>query len=142
MNILLVEDNLADLFIIQEAIDELDLAYHLETATNGEMALKKIKDISQRDSIGLFDLILLDLNIPSPDGRRVLKFLKADSSYADVPVVILTTSSDLKDINYAYQNHANAFVTKPYDIENFSEYIKNMLLYWEKLRIISKRKNV
>ena len=133
MNILLVEDNLADLFIIQEAIDEFDVAYRLETATNSETALKKIKDISQRDNFGLFDLILLDLNIPNPDGRLVLKFLKSDSRYFNIPVVILTTSSDLKDINYAYQNHANAFVTKPYDIENFSDYIKSILLYFRKL---------
>lgn len=133
MKILLVEDNLADLFIIQEAIDEFDVAYRLETATNGETALKKIKDISQRDNFGLFDLILLDLNIPNPDGRLVLKFLKSDSRYFNIPVVILTTSSDLKDINYAYQNHANAFVTKPYDIENFSDYIKNILLFFRKL---------
>ncbi|ASV28977.1 response regulator [Maribacter cobaltidurans] len=133
MNILLVEDNLADLFIIQEAIDELNVAYRLETATNGEMALKKIREISQRNNVGLFDLILLDLNIPNPDGRLILKFLKSDLRFSNIPVVILTTSSDLKDIKYAYQNHANAFVTKPYDIENFSEYIKNISLYFRKL---------
>lgn len=133
MNILLVEDNIADILIMQEAIDELNSRHHLETANNGEAALKKVKDVSQNNSNDLFDLIFLDLNIPRPDGRLILKILKEDPKYFDIPVVILTTSNDWKDVKYAYENHANAFVTKPSEIEDFFNCIKNIVLYWEKM---------
>ncbi len=135
MNLLLVEDNIADTFVVQEAIDELNSGHHLEIANNGETALEKIKGTPQKNSGNLFDLIILDLNIPRPDGRLILKFLKEDLKYHDIPVVILTTSNYWKDIKYAYENHANAFVTKPTEIEDFFKYIKNIVRYWEKLAI-------
>jgi CheY-like chemotaxis protein len=133
MNILLVEDNIADIFIMQEAIDELNTGHHLETASNGEAALKKIRAISQKGNNNLFDLIFLDINIPRPDGRQILKILKEDPKYCTIPVVFLTTSNDLKDIKYAYENHVNAFVTKPSEIDDFFKYIKNIVRYWEKM---------
>jgi len=133
MNILLVEDNIADIFIMQEAIDELNTGHHLEIANNGETALEKIKNTGQINRGNLFNLIILDINIPRPDGRLILKFLKEDLKYRDIPVVILTTSNDWNDIKYAYENQANTFVTKPTEIEDFFKYIKSIVSYWEKL---------
>jgi CheY-like chemotaxis protein len=75
----------------------------------------------------------LDINIPRPDGRQILKILKEDPKYCTIPVVFLTTSNDLKDIKYAYENHVNAFVTKPSEIDDFFKYIKNIVRYWEKM---------
>lgn len=133
MHILLVEDNIADIFIMQEAVDELNSVHNLEIANNGETALEKIKNPPQKNIGNVFDLIILDLNIPRPDGRLILKFLKEDLKYQNIPVVILTTSNDWRDIKYAYENNANAFVTKPTEIEDFFKYIKNIIGYWEKL---------
>ncbi len=133
MNILLVEDNIADVFIMEEAVDEMHSGHYLEIANSGKTALEKIKNTSKNGSGITFDLILLDLNIPRPDGRLILKFLKEDLKYLDIPVVILTTSNDWKDIKYAYENHANAYVTKPIEIEDFFKYIQNIIRYWEKV---------
>ena len=76
------------------------------------------------------DLVLLDLNLPKKDGREVLKEIKADSNLAIIPVVILTTSASEADILRSYQLHANCFVTKPVDLEQFLIVVKSIDNFW------------
>ena len=106
--LLLVEDNEADVVLMQEALREAGLDPDLSVATDGECAMAEL-----RDGGPLPDLMLLDLNLPRKDGREVLSEVKADPALAGVPVIVLTTSQSPSDVAFAYRNHANAYVRKP-----------------------------
>jgi CheY-like chemotaxis protein len=87
------------------------------------------------------DLILLDLNLPRMDGREVLKEIKEDARFADIPVVILTTSEAEEDILKAYQLHANCYISKPVDFLQFTEIIKQIEGFWLQLVKLPRRGN-
>lgn len=126
IEILLVEDNAADVRLTQEALQEGKVRNNLTVARDGVEAL----EILQRPGASRPDLILLDLNLPRKDGREVLATLKADPALKHIPVVVLTTSSAEVDILKSYQLHANCYITKPVDLEQFVSVVRSIDEFW------------
>lgn len=130
VEILLVEDSAGDIRLTQEAFKEGKLANHLHVAKNGEeaMALLRQEDSAAQDRRP--DLILLDLNLPKKDGRQVLAEIKSDERLKHIPVVILTTSQADADIARTYDLHANCYITKPVDLEQFLHVVRSIQEFW------------
>jgi CheY-like chemotaxis protein len=126
--ILLVEDNEGDIVLTTEAFEECNFKTNIQVARNGKEAITILFD--QLDDSQLPDLILLDINLPLLNGHEVLKKIKENEKTKHIPVVILTTSSAVSDINLTYEGHANCFITKPADINDFFETINSLSNYW------------
>ena len=130
IEILLVEDNAADVRLTEEALKEGKVRNNLHVARDGMEALEflhrqgKFKDATRPD------LILLDLNLPRRDGREVLADIKNDPDLKMIPVVVLTTSSDEADILKSYKLHANCYITKPVDLEQFVNVVRSIDDFW------------
>jgi len=116
IEVLLVEDDPGDELMTREAFDDAKLSNRLHVARDGEEALDFLYRRGTYASAPRVDLILLDLNLPKYDGRQVLEQIKSDPDLTHVPVVVLTTSSSEEDILHSYKLHANAYVTKPVDV--------------------------
>jgi chemotaxis family two-component system response regulator Rcp1 len=126
IEILLVEDNLGDVRLTQEALKEAKVHNNLYVAQDGVEAM----DFLLSDDTPQPDLILLDLNLPRKDGREVLAEIKGHEHLRRIPVVILTTSDDEEDILRTYNLHANAYVTKPVDLNRFIEVVRSVEDFW------------
>ncbi|WP_369216431.1 response regulator [Streptomyces flavofungini] len=120
-DVLLVEDDVADAMLIEEALCERG-ARNLTQVKDGVAALEHLRDPDTARP----DLIVLDLNMPRMNGRELLKVLKADDDLQTIPVVVLTTSSAPDDVNGAYSSHANAYVTKPVNLEEFEQAVQSI----------------
>jgi two-component system, chemotaxis family, response regulator Rcp1 len=130
VEILLVEDNPGDVRLTREALQEAKVRNNLHVAPDGEAALRYLRREGEfRDAVRP-DLILLDLNLPGRDGREVLEAIKAVPSLRSIPVVILTSSQAEQDICRAYQLHANCYVTKPVDLDQFITVVKSIENFW------------
>lgn len=130
IEILLVEDNKGDIRLAKEAIAGSKLENNLSVVENGEDALDYIyKKGSFADAVTP-NLILLDLNLPRIDGREVLKKIKSDPAFRKIPVVILSTSNAENDILDSYSNHANSFITKPLNWEQFIAVVQSIEDFW------------
>jgi chemotaxis family two-component system response regulator Rcp1 len=125
IEILLVEDNPADVRLTQEALREGKVKNHLRVARDGEEALTYLRTATTRP-----DLILLDLNLPRRDGREVLREIKNDDKLKTIPVVVLTTSAAEADILKTYELHANCYITKPVDLDQFITVVKSIDEFW------------
>ncbi len=130
VKILLVEDNPADVRLTKEALTEGKIRNELEVVDNGEMALGYLRRKGNYARASRPDLILLDLNLPRKNGHEVLAEVKEDSQLKRIPVVILTTSSAEKDILATYNLHANCYITKPVDLNQFMEVVKTIEDFW------------
>ena len=130
VEILLVEDNEGDIGLIEEVLEEAKIRNSLHVAKDGEEAMLFLHGEEKFSSSPRPDLILLDLNLPKKDGREVLKEIKEDCDLKSIPVVVLTTSGAEKDILKAYNLHANAYVTKPLDFDQFIKVIKSIENFW------------
>jgi CheY-like chemotaxis protein len=119
VEILLVEDDAGDELLTREALQDNKLGNRLHVARDGEEALDFLYRRGEHAGAPVVDLIVLDLNLPKFDGRQVLEQIKSDPELAHVPVVVLTTSSSQEDILRSYKLHANAYVTKPVDVNDF-----------------------
>lgn len=128
--ILLVEDNPADVRLTREALREGKLHNNLYVATDGVDAMAFLRREGPYADAVRPDLILLDLNLPKKDGREVLEDIKADASLRTIPVVILTSSEAEQDILRAYDLHANCYVTKPVDLDQFIHVVKTIEQFW------------
>ena len=126
IEILLVDDSHADVRLTIEALKEAKVKNHIHVAYDGETALEMLRDPAQRRP----DLILLDLNLPGIDGREVLAEIKGDPALAIIPVVILTTSHAEEDILRSYSLHANCYITKPVDLEQFIHVVRSIDSFW------------
>jgi CheY-like chemotaxis protein len=124
--ILVVEDDPGDQLLIQEAFGEYDTDSRLEIVSDGEDALNFVHRTDRHAGAPRPDLVLLDLNLPRFDGRAVLRTLKADENLRSIPVVIFTTSSREEDVSGTYELHANAFITKPVDFDDFSNVVQRI----------------
>ncbi|MFK0236189.1 response regulator [Streptomyces vinaceus] len=120
-DVLLVEDDIADAMLIEEALSERG-ARNLVQATDGVAALEHLRDPDSPRP----DLIVLDLNMPRMNGRDLLRILKSDADLQTIPVVVLTTSSAPDDVAGAYTSHANAYVTKPVNLEEFEQAVQSI----------------
>ncbi|MEL6593819.1 MAG: response regulator [Bacteroidota bacterium] len=132
MNILLVEDNPGDVRLTREALKEGGFSHEfvLNVVPDGEQAMLYLNKEAQFADVSTPDLIFMDLNIPRLDGREVLHRIKNDVRFKTIPVVILTTSEAVKDIQYSYETHANCYITKPVDISQYIEVIKTIENFW------------
>ena len=119
IDVLLVEDDPGDELMTREAFEFNKVGNTLHVVRDGEQALDFLYRRGEFADAVRPDLILLDLNLPKYDGRQVLEKIKSDPDLADIPVVILTTSSAEEDIVRSYKLHANAYVTKPVDLDQF-----------------------
>jgi two-component system response regulator len=119
IEVLLVEDDPGDELMTREAFEENRIGNRLHVAHDGEEALDFLYQRGEHADAPRVDLILLDLNLPKYDGRQVLEKIRSDPELTHTPVVILTTSSSEEDIMRSYKLHANAFVTKPVDVNRF-----------------------
>jgi two-component system, chemotaxis family, response regulator Rcp1 len=130
IDILLIEDNPADVRLTREALKEAKVLNTLHIAGDGMEALAFLRKQGQFADSSSPDLILLDLNLPKKDGREVLAEIKQDESLKRIPVVVLTTSRGEEDVVRSYDLHANAYVTKPVDLKHFLEVIRTIEQFW------------
>jgi len=130
IDILLVEDNPGDVRLTQEALKEAKVRNNLHVVEDGVEAMAFLKREGEYASAPLPDLILLDLNLPRKDGREVLEEIKQDDRLKRVPVVVLTTSQAEEDILRSYNLHANCYVNKPVDLDEFIKIVKSIEDFW------------
>lgn len=130
MDILLVEDNPADMRLVREAMTEGGLAARLHWEASGEAALSYLRRSADAAGQPLPDLILLDLNLHGLHGLEVLEQIKSDPLLKAIPVLILSSSSARSDVQDAYAAHANAYLVKPDDFEQFVELVGAIRSYW------------
>jgi CheY-like chemotaxis protein len=130
IEILLVEDNPGDAKLAQEALKDSKIQNCLHRAADGAEALDFLRKRGAHAKAPRPDLILLDLNLPKKDGREVLAEIKADPDLKSIPVVILTTSKAEEDIVRTYNLHANCYITKPLDLEQFLKVVKGIEEFW------------
>lgn len=130
VKILLVEDNPGDVRLTQEALKESKMLNELYVAEDGVEALEFLNRAGKYADAPHPDLILLDLNLPKKDGRELLEEIKADEKLKRIPVVVLTTSKAQEDIYRMYEQHANCYITKPIDLDQFIEVVKSIDNFW------------
>lgn len=130
IDILLVEDNAADVRLTQEVLADSKIGNNLMVATDGAEALSCLRQQGKFKGTPRPDLILLDLNLPVKDGREVLAQIKSDPDLKAIPVVILTTSKAEEDIIRTYNLHANCYITKPVDLEQFVTVVNYIEDFW------------
>lgn len=130
IEVLLVEDNIGDVRLTQEALKEGRLLVNLTVARDGIEAMDVLQQKNSYAGAIRPDLVLLDLNLPRKDGREVLREIKADPALKTIPVVILTTSEAEADIRVTYGAHANCYITKPVDMDRFFEIVKMLEEFW------------
>ncbi len=130
IQILLVEDSPTDAKLTLTALNLAKVANQVTHVEDGVQALEFLKQQGTFAQAPRPDLILLDLNLPRKDGREVLEELKADPNLSTIPVVVLTTSKAEQDVLRSYQLHANCYITKPVNFEQFLEVIQSIEHFW------------
>jgi CheY-like chemotaxis protein len=130
IEILLVEDSPADVIITREALSEARLYNTIHVAEDGVEALEFLRKQGKFTAAPRPDLILLDLNLPRKNGREVLAEIKDDPNLKSIPVVVLTTSRAEEDVLKSYDLHANCYVVKPVEFDNFVQAVKSIHSFW------------
>jgi CheY-like chemotaxis protein len=130
VEILLVEDNPGDVRLTEEVLRDAKIATRLSAVPNGEEAMAFVRRQGSHADAPRPDLILLDLNLPRKDGREVLNELKSDDEFRRIPVIVLTTSVAEPDILMSYNLHANCYIHKPIEFEEFSTAIQAIQQFW------------
>lgn len=130
IQILLAEDSVGDIRLTREALKDAKMLNTLHVARDGVEAMDFLHRRNGYADAARPDLILLDLNMPRMNGREVLKAIKEDPELARIPVVVLTTSDAEKDILVSYSLHANCYITKPVDMEQFVAVIRSIENFW------------
>jgi CheY-like chemotaxis protein len=126
LSVLLVDDDEGDLLMIREALDLSTAEHRIHVANDGAEALAFLRREGEYDDAPRPDLVLLDLNMPRMDGRQVLAAVKADKELRTIPIVVLTTSRAPADILGSYELHANAYVTKPMNLDELTAVVKGI----------------
>ncbi len=130
IDILLVEDNPADVLLAREALEESKLLCNLHVVNDGEAAMAFLRQEGDYKAMPRPDLVLLDLNLPRKDGREVLQEIKADERIRSIPVVVLTMSQADEDTMKTYQAGANCFITKPIEFDQFIKVVRSIEEFW------------
>ncbi len=130
VEILLIEDNPGDVRLTKEALKECKIANKLHIALDGIEAMYFLIKKEKFKNSPRPDVILLDLNLPKKDGREVLAEIKQDKDLRRIPVVILTTSKSEEDVIKTYNLHANCYISKPIDMEQFIKVVKSIGDFW------------
>ena len=139
VEILLVEDNEGDVRLTREALKEGRIRNRLSVVQDGEQALAFLRREGAHADAPRPDLILLDLNLPRLDGREVLAAIKNDPALKSIPVVVLTSSRTEQDLLRAYDLHANCFITKPVEFEQFIEVVRSIEDFWLTIVVLPPR---
>jgi chemotaxis family two-component system response regulator Rcp1 len=129
-NILLIEDNPADVLLMSEALKEGNMSYDLSVVNDGMEAMDFLLGKGEYAGGARPDLILLDINLPKKNGFEVLKEIRGNPDLKCVPVIILTTSAAKQDINKAYNLCANAYIIKPVELDDFLRVMKSIEDFW------------
>jgi CheY-like chemotaxis protein len=132
MAVLMVDDDAEDCMLATEAFAESGVKAAFSCVEDGLELLDYLSERSRTDQEGLPDLILLDLNMPRMDGRAALIFVKSEPSYRHIPVVVLTTSKDEKDLSFSMDSGAESFITKPASFDEWVEIMKALAADWLK----------
>jgi chemotaxis family two-component system response regulator Rcp1 len=130
IEILMVEDNPGDVRLTVEALKEGKVRNNFHTVEDGVEALAYLRRQGHYADAPRPDLVLLDLNLPKKNGREVLEEIKADPDLKRIPVVILTVSQAEQDILRSYNLHANCYITKPVDLDQFLDVVKSIENFW------------
>lgn len=130
IEILLVEDDPGDIRLTKEALKESKLRNNLHVVEDGVEAMEFLHQKGRFKDAPRPDIILLDLNLPRKDGREVLEEVKEDENLRRIPVVVLTTSEADEDILTSYNLHANCYITKPVDMNQFVQIVKTIEGFW------------
>jgi two-component system response regulator len=130
IQILLVEDSPSDAKLTISALKLAKVANELHHVEDGVQAMEFLRRQGKYEKSPRPDLILLDLNLPRKDGREVLKEMKEDPKFTNIPVIVLTTSNAEKDVLQSYQLHCNCYVTKPVNFDRFLECVRSIEHFW------------
>lgn len=130
IRILLVEDTLGDIELTRAALDEAKIANDLYVVGDGDQALEYLRRAGAYAEAPTPDIVLLDLNLPKMNGREVLREIKSDPDLRRIPVIVLTTSVADEDVVRAYDEHANAYIQKPVDFDEFTRVVRTMEEFW------------
>lgn len=136
IEILLVEDNPGDVDLAREALESTKMKNNLHVVGDGEAAMDFLLQKGEYSTASRPDLILLDLNLPIKDGRQVLSEIKMHQSLKRIPVVVLTTSRAEEDILESYDLHANCYISKPIDFNQFMKVVKSIEDFWLSIVIL------
>lgn len=132
VHILLVEDNEGDILLTTEALAEAKNKFKISIARDGEEAINLLTEPGHE----LPDLVLLDINLPKKNGHEVLQYIKTTPHLKKIPVIVLSTSSSPKDIDSAYNNLANCYVTKSVEIHEFTQTIAKLQDFWTEVALL------
>lgn len=128
--ILLVEDNKADIRLVQEALKNSSVTYEMATVRDGVAAMAYLEREGEYAAVSRPDLIILDLNLPKKDGREVLAEIKTNNQYKRIPVIVLTTSKNEDDIHQSYDLNANCFITKSRNLGQLFTIVQRIEEFW------------
>jgi two-component system, chemotaxis family, response regulator Rcp1 len=130
ITVLMVEDDPDDVYLTKEALRASQLRVNLHVVSDGVEAMQYLRAAPDDAGHRRPNLVLLDLNLPRMDGRDVLMEIKEDPALTDIPVVILTTSHAEEDIVASYRRHANCYISKPVDIDQFRSVVASIENFW------------
>jgi two-component system, chemotaxis family, response regulator Rcp1 len=142
MEILIVEDSPSDVFITKEAFKLTNGGHHIHVAHDGVEAMEFLRKEGKHSHAPCPDIVLLDLNMPRKDGREVLGEMKNDQKLRCIPVIVMTSSGAERDVDEAYSLHANCYVTKPADFDQFKDLIKTIQTFWFSKATLPTRKKM
>ena len=128
--ILLVEDNKADVRLVQEALKNSSLTYEMVSVRDGVAAMAYLHQEGEYATASRPDLIILDLNLPKKDGREVLAEIKTNAQFKRIPVIVLTTSKNEDDIHHSYDLNANCFITKSRNLSQLFTIVRRIEEFW------------
>jgi two-component system response regulator len=140
LDLLIVDDDVDQLKLVQTLITELGLQHRCHYAVSGREALDFLNCKSPFEEAPRPDLILLDLNMPGMNGCEVLRQVKSDVKLRSIPVIMLSSSKVLQDVNACYKEHANAFVSKPGDLESTLKLLRNIHRFWSEIALLPELK--
>lgn len=130
IDILLIEDNLGDVRLTQEAFSESNLWVDFHVVVDGVEALEFLTRTGKFSKENRPDLIFLDLNLPRKDGRQVLEEIKSDPELRAIPIIVITTSKAEEDIDQVYGLLANCYISKPIDFDQYAQVVKTIEAFW------------
>lgn len=139
VRILVVDDDPGDVLMIEEALADSDVDKIIDVVSDGEEAMEFLRAEGRHENARRPDVILLDLNMPRMDGRQVLGAVKQDEDLRTIPIVVLTTSNADTDIVGSYTLQANAYVTKPIDLDDFNDVVRRIDEFFGRVVVLPKR---
>lgn len=138
--VLLVDDDDGDIMLVQGALEEAGVELDLHVCHDGAEALAFLRQEPPHESAPRPRMVLMDINMPRLNGLEALKAIREDEGLRGIPVIMLTTSSDNTDVMEAYGTYANAYVTKPVDLDSFNESLGTLARYWSKTVVTTSSK--